>query len=204
MWKDIKFNILLHHIQDILLDMRKFIWEINEWISYVHDQTIRFLNQGYSKDEIVKQIQATKPKELFKNPFLLEYYGTIEWSVRPIYMKSMGWFSGKIDDLHPCSKEMRSKGLVELIRFVGKYDKIAGPTAANKLCWYLENAYNNKKKDDDVFFATLIDNDQEVWCDNQVVTSVDEHNDTVTYSDLCSENYERYLLWSLVVPIDTF
>ena len=60
------------------------------------------------------------------------------------------------------------------------------------------------KKDDDVFFATLIDNDQEVWCDNQVVTSVDEHNDTVTYSDLCSENYERYLLWSLVVPVDTF
>ena len=60
------------------------------------------------------------------------------------------------------------------------------------------------KKDDDVCFATLIDNDQEVWCDNQVVTSVDEHNDTVTYSDLCSENYERYLLWSLVVPVDTF
>ena len=60
------------------------------------------------------------------------------------------------------------------------------------------------KKDGDVFFATLIDNDQEVWCDNQVVTSVDEHNDTVTYSDLCSENYERYLLWSLVVPVDTF
>ena len=60
------------------------------------------------------------------------------------------------------------------------------------------------KKDDDVFLATLIDNDQEVWCDNQVVTSVDEHNDTVTYSDLCSENYERYLLWSLVVPVDTF
>lgn len=60
------------------------------------------------------------------------------------------------------------------------------------------------KKDNDVFFATLIDNDQEVWCDNQVVTSVDEYNDTVTYSDLCSENYERYLLWSLVVPVDTF
>ena len=59
------------------------------------------------------------------------------------------------------------------------------------------------KKDKDIFSAVLIDNDQEVWCDNQVITSVDEYNDTVTYSDLCSENYERYLLWSLTVPVDT-
>ena len=51
---------------------------------------------------------------------------------------------------------------------------------------------------EEVFQATILDNDTDVWCDNQVVTSVDENNQ-VTYASLCSENYERYLLWSLVI-----
>ena len=55
---------------------------------------------------------------------------------------------------------------------------------------------------DDVFQATILDNDTDVWCDNQVVTSVDENNQ-VTYASLCSENYERYLLWSLEISTKT-
>ena len=51
---------------------------------------------------------------------------------------------------------------------------------------------------DEVFQASILDNDTDVWCDNQVVTSVDENNQ-VTYASLCSENYERYLLWSLEI-----
>ncbi len=60
------------------------------------------------------------------------------------------------------------------------------------------------KQAEEVYTAELIDNDTEVWCDNAVVTEVDEHNNTVTYGDLCSENYERYLLWSLVLPSELF
>jgi hypothetical protein len=52
---------------------------------------------------------------------------------------------------------------------------------------------------EEVYSATILDNDTDVWCDNQVITSVDEHNQ-VTFSNLCSENYERYLLWSLEIP----
>ena len=55
-----------------------------------------------------------------------------------------------------------------------------------------------------VYLAELLDNDDEVWCDNQVIKEVDEHNDSVTYSDLCSENYERYLLWTMVLPTELF
>ena len=59
-------------------------------------------------------------------------------------------------------------------------------------------------KDGDVYEAELLDNDTEVWCDNAVVTEIDEHGNPVTYDDLCSENYERYLLWSLVLPSELF
>ena len=113
-------------------------------ISFVHDQTIRYLNQGYSQDEIIKKIHATKPTELFKNPYLLEYYGTIEWSVRAIYMKNMGWFSGQIADLFPCSKEMRINGLAQLMNF--KSDNV---NAMDKLIDYLKYANKKRSKDDD-------------------------------------------------------
>ncbi|MEC7986106.1 MAG: hypothetical protein VX278_13160, partial [Myxococcota bacterium] len=59
------------------------------------------------------------------------------------------------------------------------------------------------RKEEEVFAAELIDNDTEVWCDNQVVSEYDEHGNALSYEDLCEENYERYLLWSLVLPTDT-
>ena len=35
------------------------------------------------------------PKHLEKHPFLQEFYGTVEWSVRAIFEHYMGWFSGE-------------------------------------------------------------------------------------------------------------
>ena len=53
--------------------------------------------------------------------------------------------------------------------------------------------------EDEIYEAELIDNDSEVWCDNEQVTGVDEHNNAISYQGLCEEDFERYLLWSLVV-----
>ena len=52
----------------------------------------------------------------------------------------------------------------------------------------------------ETYGAELIDSDTEVWCDNAVAIAFDEHNNVTEYGDLCSENFERYLLWSLVFP----
>lgn len=54
----------------------------------------------------------------------------------------------------------------------------------------------------EVYPAVLLDSDSDVWCDNQVAEEVDEHGNTTSYMKLCSENFERYLLWSLVLPVD--
>ena len=51
-----------------------------------------------------------------------------------------------------------------------------------------------------IFEAELVDSDQDVWCDNQVIDSVDPETGLVTYTNMCDENYERYLLWNLVLP----
>ena len=38
--------------------------------------------------------------------------------------------------------------------------------------------------------------------DNQVATEYDEHNNAVDFTELCDNNYERYLLWSIVLPTE--
>eukprot|EP01084_Bolivina_argentea_P279715 478214_1 len=112
-------------------------------IAYVHDQTIRFLNQGYSQNEIIKMVQENKPRELFKNPYLLEFYGTIEWSVRAIFMKNMGWFSGKVDDLFPCDKTMKSKGIIEMMKYINNNNN-NNSSIEEKMIKYIQS--ENEKK----------------------------------------------------------
>jgi|GEM_PF-2946326 len=53
---------------------------------------------------------------------------------------------------------------------------------------------------EETYPAELIDNDSEVWCDNQRVDEYDENGNAISFVDFCAENYERYLLWSIIVP----
>ena len=56
------------------------------------------------------------------------------------------------------------------------------------------------KYGDQIFEAELVDNDQDVWCDNEMIDSVDPETGVITYTNMCDDNFERYLLWNLVVP----
>ena len=71
-------------------------------IQMVHDQTVRYMNKGLYPDEIAHKIQL--PPHLADHPFLQEFYGTVEWSVKAVFSHYMGWFSGKASELHPLGK----------------------------------------------------------------------------------------------------
>ena len=75
-------------------------------IQYVHDQTIRLMNEGYYPDEIVELIEL--PDELSSSSFLREFYGTIRWSVKSIYSGYLGWFNGNPADLDPLSRKEKA------------------------------------------------------------------------------------------------
>ena len=49
--------------------------------------------------------------------------------------------------------------------------------------------------------AELISSDEEVWCDNGQAVEFDENGNVIEYQSLCEENYERYLVWSAVLPM---
>ena len=52
-------------------------------IQYVHDQTVRLINQGLSPEEIEDNLEFP---EIFTNsPYFYEFYGTVRWSIRSIF-----------------------------------------------------------------------------------------------------------------------
>jgi alkyl sulfatase BDS1-like metallo-beta-lactamase superfamily hydrolase len=59
---------------------------------YLHDQTLRLLNRGYTGPEIAETIEL--PPSLAREWHCREYYGSISHNVKAIYQRYMGWFDG--------------------------------------------------------------------------------------------------------------
>ncbi|MEH6938289.1 alkyl sulfatase dimerization domain-containing protein [Bacillus sp. JJ664] len=66
---------------------------------YIHDQTIRLANLGYTADEIADKIKL--PKSLDKYWANRGYYGNLKQNVKAVYNFYLGNFSGNPSDLDP-------------------------------------------------------------------------------------------------------
>ncbi len=60
--------------------------------AYLHDQTLRQLNQGYTGIEIAESFQM--PPALHKAWHAHGYYGSVSHNVKAVYQRYMGWFDG--------------------------------------------------------------------------------------------------------------
>lgn len=76
-------------------------------------QTIDCMNRGLSESETIKAVKL--PEQYQNKPYLGEYYGTIEWSIRSIYNGYFGWFDGNAVHLSPLPNDIFSSKLVSLI-----------------------------------------------------------------------------------------
>ncbi|UPM53341.1 alkyl/aryl-sulfatase [Gottfriedia acidiceleris] len=66
---------------------------------YIHDQTIRLANQGYTADEIAEQIKL--PSSLDKYWANRGYYGDLKQNAKAVYNYYLGYFNGNPSDLDP-------------------------------------------------------------------------------------------------------
>jgi alkyl sulfatase BDS1-like metallo-beta-lactamase superfamily hydrolase len=82
-------------------------------IKSILDQTIAGTKQGERPDELVRHVKL--PQDLAQNPYLQEFYGGIEWTVRGIYADRVGWFDGNATNLFPLAEQDRAAKLVALI-----------------------------------------------------------------------------------------
>ncbi len=80
---------------------------------YLHDQTLRLANQGYTMTEIAEMIRL--PESLEKEWYCRGYYGSVNHNVKGVYVKYLGWFDGNPANLHPLPPEEASKRYVEFM-----------------------------------------------------------------------------------------
>jgi alkyl sulfatase BDS1-like metallo-beta-lactamase superfamily hydrolase len=78
---------------------------------YIHDQTVRLANEGYTMLEIGEKIVL--PESLAKQWYNRGYYGSLNHNVKSVYNFYLGWFSGNPSALHPLPEVEASKKYVE-------------------------------------------------------------------------------------------
>ena len=69
-----------------------FVGAQRDLYAYLHDQTLRLLNQGLTGAEIAEQLEL--PPALADAWNTHGYYGSISHNVKAIYQRYMGWFDG--------------------------------------------------------------------------------------------------------------
>jgi alkyl sulfatase BDS1-like metallo-beta-lactamase superfamily hydrolase len=91
----------------------------SEAIRSVYDQTIKCINEGKSVDEAVQEVKL--PDRLAQREHLQEVYGRVDWSVRGIYQREIGWYDGRGTGLNPLPPKFQAR---ELVALAGGADKI--------------------------------------------------------------------------------
>ncbi len=83
-------------------------------IQYVHDQTIRYMNKGFTPDELAQKVKLP-PHLSDYAPYLRQYYGTVKQAVRQIYAGYLGWYEGDPVALDPLPAKLKAGRLVDLM-----------------------------------------------------------------------------------------
>lgn len=73
-------------------DIVEFLSVQRDLYAYLHDQTLRQLNQGFTGIEIAEDFAM--PPALHKAWHAHGYYGSVNHNVKAVYQRYMGWFDG--------------------------------------------------------------------------------------------------------------
>ncbi len=92
--------------------------------SYLHDQTLRLLNQGYTGVEIAEMFQM--PPALEQAWHTHGYYGSVSHNVKAVYQRYMGWFDGNPARLWPHPPEALAPRYVEAMGGIDRVVELAG------------------------------------------------------------------------------
>ena len=86
---------------------------------FINDQTLTYINQGYTSDEISNMIQL--PASLEKVWYTRQYYGTVAHNAKAVYQKYMGWYDANPVHLNPLTPGDSARKWVE---YLGDVDEV--------------------------------------------------------------------------------
>ena len=90
-----------------------FLAEQRDLYAYLHDQTLRMMNQGYVGTEIAEMIEM--PPALDSAWHTHGYYGSVSHNVKAIYQRYVGWYDGNPAHLWQHAPEAAGARYVEVI-----------------------------------------------------------------------------------------
>lgn len=124
-WKAID-NILINYGSDIETLIAQHHWPKwgNEEIvamlkkqrnayKFLHDQSLRLINQGYTPIELAEEMRL--PKSLENEWYLRDYYGSFNHDSKAIYQFYLGWYDGNPANLYAHTPEEAAKRYVEFM-----------------------------------------------------------------------------------------
>lgn len=90
--------LLMGHGEPIIgwKNIEKILTDYRNAIQYVHDETVKGINEGKDVFKLMKEIEL--PTE-YENS-VSEAYGRVSWSVRGIYEGYVGWFDGNVTNMY--------------------------------------------------------------------------------------------------------
>ncbi|MFF5716138.1 alkyl/aryl-sulfatase [Streptomyces buecherae] len=96
-----------------------YLTEQRDLYAYLHDQTLRLLNQGLTAPEIAETIEM--PPALERAWHTHGYYGSVSHNAKAVYQRYLGWFDGNPAHLweHPPAAAAR-----RYVEFMGGADEV--------------------------------------------------------------------------------
>lgn len=79
--------------------IREFLEGQRDLYKYIHDQTVRLFNEGFTPGEIAEEIKL--PSALAATFYNRGYYGTVRHNSRAVYQNYLGWYDGNPANLNP-------------------------------------------------------------------------------------------------------
>ena len=80
-----------------------FLEKQRDMYRYIHDQTVRWANEGLTPREIAERIKL--PDSLASEFYNRDYYGTVSHNSKAVYQFYFGWYDGNPANLNPLPPE---------------------------------------------------------------------------------------------------
>ena len=91
----------------------EFLKKQRDLYKYIHDQTVRLFNNGYTSREIAEQLEL--PASLSTPFFNRGYYGSLKHNIKAVYQAYLGWYDGNPANLDPLPPVESGKRYVDMM-----------------------------------------------------------------------------------------
>jgi alkyl sulfatase BDS1-like metallo-beta-lactamase superfamily hydrolase len=114
-------------------EVRGYLTNFSDAIQFMHDQTVQYLNRGFTPGEITDSLVL--PPHLADSPYLQETYGSKQFNIYHIFRFYRGYYTGEVRDLFQQSPTREAEMSAEL---AGGVDALAAKAEDARLRGDLE------------------------------------------------------------------